>query len=280
MKMPTSVVWLSALALAGGGAKGQAAQVPAKGDPKAAKARGRGSRLRQGRAPGPHLAQHRPLSRRPVGGGGGRREPAHDLLLRGHGGRGLQDHERRGRLEARDGRPARHRIRGRHRGGGVGPERGVRRHGRGLPARQPLARRRGLQVGGRGQDLDEHRPQGHPPHRRRGRPSREPRPRLRGRPRPRLRAEPGARRLPEPGRRQDLGQGPLRGREHGRGGAGHGPLQPPRALRRHVPGAAQPLGLRQRRPGQRPLQVRGRRRHLEEGGGRGPAQGRLGQGRT
>ena len=212
-----------------------AAALSAEGDNREEDGSRRGERrgLRQAALAGAHLAEHRSLPGWTLGGRGRRAQPAHDLLLRRHGRRGLQDHERRSRLEARHGRPDRHGLGGSRRGRRVGPERRVCRHGRGVPARQPLARRRGLQVHGCGQDLGAGGPQGHAAHRRVGGPSQEPRPRLRGRAGPRLRPQPGARRLPQPRRRQDLGQGPLRGREHGGGGPGHGPHQPARALRRH-----------------------------------------------
>ena len=54
------------------------------------------------------------------------------------------------------------------------------------------------------------------------------------------------------------------------------PDQPARPLRRVLAGGAHALEPGERRAGQRPLQDDGRRRHLEEDRGRGPAQGTVG----
>ena len=91
-----------------------------------------------------------------------------------------------------------------------------------------------------------------------------------------FRPEHGARRLPLEGRRHDLAQGPLRRRQDRRHRPRHGPDQPARPVRRVLAGGAHALEPGERRARQRPLQDDGRRRHLEEDGGRGPAQGALG----
>ena len=108
------------------------------------------------------------------------------------------------------------------------------------------------------------------------RPPAQSRPRVRGRARAHLGPQPGARRLPLEGRRQDLGEGAVRRRQHGRRRPRDGSLEPERALRGHLAGAADALEPRERRSGERPLQDDGRRRHLEEARRRGPAEGPLG----
>src|SRR4029450_9345727 len=98
----------------------------------------------------------------------------------------------------------------------------------------------------------------------RPRPPAQPRPRVRGRSRAHLGPQPGARRLPLEGRRQDVVEGAVRRRQDGRRGPRDGSLEPERALRGHLAGAAHALEPRERRPGKRSLQDDGRRRHLEE----------------
>ena len=222
------------------------------------------------------MAEHRPLSRRARHRRDGCARATARLLLRRHRRRGLEDDGRGDQLAADDGRPGGHRFRGRRRGRRLRPQRRLRGDGRELHSRQRLPRRRGLQVRGRGQDVEERRPQGHAADRARARASLESRPRVRGRARPHLRPQPGARRLPLEGRRCELAEGAVRGRQDGGGGPRDGSHEPPRALRGFLAGAPHALEPGERGPGQRPLEVRGRGRQLDEAHGRRPAQGRLG----
>ena len=143
------------------------------------------------------------------------------------------------------------------------------------------AGQRHLQVHRRRQDLEARLEAGRPD-RHDGRPSEEPRHRLRRRARPRLRPQPGARRLPHHRRRQDLAAGAVEGRRHRRlrrrASTRHNPQHP---LRRPLADAAPAVGADQRRPGQRPVRLARRRRHLEARSSRqnGPARRHLGQGR-
>ena len=92
----------------------------------------------------------------------------------------------------------------RHRGGRHRSEHRLGRHGRAHVVTQHVLGRRRLQVDRRGQDLDEHGPEGQPPHRpHRHRPE-ESEHRLRGGARPSLFAERRARRLQDDRRRQDV----------------------------------------------------------------------------
>ena len=134
------------------------------------------------------------------------------------------------------------RVGGRHRGLRVGPERRLRRHGRVADPRQPLPRRRRVEVHRRGPHLAERRPDD-------------------TRHIARVRIHPtnpdlvyvaaqghawgpnaGARHLPVAGRRQDVAEGALRGRRDGGGGPGDGPEQPAHPLRGVLAGRPAALG--------------------------------------
>jgi hypothetical protein len=112
----------------------------------------------------------------------------------------------------------------RHRG--VGSERGLRRNGGVAHPRQPLARRRRLQVDRRRQVLEERGALRLTADRARARAPEEPGPRLRGRARPRVGTQCRARDLPLRGRRQELEEDPLRRRQDGRLRSHDGPQQP------------------------------------------------------
>ena len=71
-------------------------------------------------------------------------------------------------------------------------------------------------------------------------------------------------RLPHAGRREDVGEGPLRGRRHRRLRRGARPAEPARRLRRALAGAAPALGAGERRARLLALRVARRRRHVEE----------------
>ncbi len=157
-----------------------------------------------------------------------------------------------------------HRLGGRHRGGAVRPQRRLRRHGLGVPARQRLSRRRRLQVHRRRRDLAPRRSRRDAAHHQGAHPPQGPRRRLRRRPRPRLRAEPRARRLPHHRRRPALAQGAVRERQGGRRRPGDGRRQSAGALRRHLRDAAPAVDGDLGRPRQRHLQVDRRRRHLAQ----------------
>ena len=92
------------------------------------------------------LAQHRSVSRRPRHRGGGRSRSAARLLHGRDGRRRLEDRRRRHHLGSDHRRLREDRLGRRDRGRAVGPERDLRRHGRGLHPQQLLARRRRLQV--------------------------------------------------------------------------------------------------------------------------------------
>ena len=146
----------------------------------------------------------------------------------------------------------------------VAPRHALRRERRGPAAARPLRRRRHLQVDGRGEDVDAPRPSRRASRSRRlaVRPAR-PGPRFRGGPRPPVRPERRARRLPVDGRRQDVGEGPLQGREHGRLGRGVRPVESGRRLRRALGRAAGPVGERRVAGArERPLQDHRRRDHV------------------
>ncbi len=87
------------------------------------------------------------------------------------------------------------------------------------------------------------------------------RPRLR--PGSRLRASAREGCIPDHGRRRDLGPRPLRGREHGVLGSGHGSDQSPDSLRRNLAARDPHLGTHQRGTRRRPPCLPGRWRHLD-----------------
>ena len=137
---------------------------------------------------------------------GRRARPAARLLHGRDRGRGLEDDERRDRVDADHRRPGEDGLGRRDRGGPVRPERPLRRHGRELHPRQRLPRRRRLPLDRRGQDLDARGPARHDADRPHPRPPTGPRPRLRGRPRPHVGTARRAGRLPLEGRREDAGR--------------------------------------------------------------------------
>ena len=139
----------------------------------------------------------------------------------------------------------------------------LRGHGRSLRARQCLERRRRLQVPRWRQDLAPHGPRPDLSHRRGAGASEESRHRVRGRAGTPVGAERRARRLPLHRRRRDLEAGTHPRAGCGRGGPRDGSRQPARALRQLLAGAAQPVPFRQRRPGQRALEIHRRRRQLD-----------------
>ena len=155
------------------------------------------------------------------------------------------------------------------------PEDRLGGHRRVVDAQQHLGRRRPLQDDRRRRHLAARRPRelrAHRPHP--GEPGRRQH-RLRLRHRPPLGQPRGARRLQDGRRRQDLEEGPLRGRRHRLlrpGGRSPGPVDP---LRRHVAVPPHAALVLLRRQGQRPLQVDRRRRHLAAAQDR-PARGREG----
>ena len=157
------------------------------------------------------------------------------------------------------------------------------------PARRH-PRRRGVQVDRRRQDVDPPGPAGHASHIPCPDTPAEPRHRLRGGAGTRLRSQPGARHLPLRRRREELGACPLQEPGRGRGRPVHRPEQPAHSVRRDLAGPPQLLEHVERRPGQWPVEVDRRRRHLDRHhrqarlaqGAQGPhRRGRLpGQGRT
>ena len=82
----------------------------------------------------------------------------------------------------------------------------------------------------------------------------------------------GARRLPHHRRRQPLGARAVRRREHRLLRPLDGREEPAHDLGRHVAGRDAPVGDAQRRPGQRRLRLARRRRDVDEGRGRRPAE--------
>ena len=190
----------------------------------------------------------------------------------------LHGRDRRRRLEDR----RRGRRRGRNvsdgffRTGSVGaglgrrvePEHRLRRHGRGMPARQHLVRGRRLQVDRRRQDVDACRPRRQQSDRPDANSSHQRRRRLRRGDRTSLRTKRRARRVPDEGRRQDVAEGPLRRRQDRRRGHRAGPIEPADSLRDDVAGAADAVEHHEHRPGRRPLQVDRRRRDVDEADGR------------
>ena len=89
--------------------------------------------------------------------------------------------------------------------------------------------------------------------------------RARLRARPRLRPAAGARRLPHDRRRQDVDARAVRRREHRLLRHRDGSEQPAHPVRRHVAARDPHLGARERRAGQRPVQVARRRRDVDSG---------------
>ncbi len=88
--------------------------------------------------------------------------------------------------------------------------------------------------------------------------------RLRGGARTPVRPQPGARAVPDPRRRQDVGEGPVHRRQHGRRRCRPQPGQSEYRLRRRLPASAAGVGLRRRRARERHLPERGRRGQLGE----------------
>ncbi len=190
---------------------------------------------------------------------------AHDLRGDRLGGPvevGEQRHQLGAHLRRSAGRLDRRHRRGRHRS-----EHRLGRHGRAHVLAQHLLGRRGLQVGRRGQDVDEHGAQGQPPHRpHRHRPE-GPQHRLRGGAGASVFAERRARRVQDDRRRQDLdevarGQG--RWPDGRRGRPRHGSEEPEDPLCRRVRQGTAALDVQPGRPRQRHLQDRRRRQDLDE----------------
>ena len=145
-----------------------------------------------------------------------------DLLLRRVRRRRVEDGRRGHLLAQRLGRLLQQRGGGGHRRCGVGPERGLRRHGRGQHPGGRLRWRRRLQIDGRRPHLDPPGPGGDPSRRPHPRAPQRPGHRVRGRAGPRLRPEQGARRVSLARRGEELGAGavPQRGRRRHRPVAG------------------------------------------------------------
>jgi len=156
-------------------------------------------------------------------------------------------------------------------------ERRLRRIRRGQHPRQRGRGQRHLQVDRRRQDLEARLGAGGPD-RDADRAPGESRHRVCRRARPRVRPQPGARRLPDEGRRAHVAAGAQEGRRHGRVGRRLRPVQPDDRVRRALAGEASAMGAGERRSGQRPPRVPGRRRHVEAVDGERAARRRVGQG--
>ena len=203
--------------------------------------------------------------------------PAQRLLLRRHRRRHLEEHRQRRHLDQRLRRPARHRLGRRDRGRAVRPQRGLRRHGRGLHPRQRVARRRRLQVGRRRAHVEARRACAT-----RGRsaasasiraiPTSSTSPRSATRSGPTTSAACSARATAA-----RPGSGCCSSNDStGAVDLCMDPQQPARALRHHLAGAPHAVEPGERRRGQRAVEVDRRRRHLDAPHRRGTAQGAVG----
>ncbi len=211
----------------------------------------------------PPLGEHRPGAWGPLDGGRGQRRPAVRVLLRCDGRRAVEVHRRRHHLAARHG-PSDRQLVGR-RGPGVRgrPRRRLHRHRRDPAPRQHPAGRRRVPLRRRRRDVDASRARGGSELLADPDPSDRLLDRLGRGLRQALGAQRRARRLQDDRRGPDVAAGPVPGRPHGRGRHLDGARQPRRPVRRAVGGVAQVVGDELRRPGQRPLQVRRRRRDVE-----------------
>ena len=212
------------------------------------------------------VAEHRALRGRTRGRGDGRPRSSRPVLHGGGGWRDLEEHGLRPPVDQSLRRRAAgiEREHRRSRGRPLQSAGPLRRHGRERHSRRydhrgrrvPLGRRRHDVDGGRaGRHAHDQRPGGGPEELRRG---------LRLLDGPRVRARAAPRRVQVHRWREDVDEGAVRERQHGRDRPRDGPTAPRRAVRGGLAGLPEAMEAVERRPGKLTLQDDGRRTALDE----------------
>src|ERR1700676_671176 len=222
------------------------------------------------------MAADRPVPRRSCGRGQRRAGGSGYLVLRRRRRRRMEEYRCRRFLEAHV-RRSKDRVDRRDCGRRLGSQCHLCRHRGSMSARQYHVRRRCLQIRRRGSHLEEHGAQGHPANRRSDRASQEPGHRTGRRSRACVWPERRTRRVPQRRRRADLDQGSIQGPGHRRDRRGIRSRQSQHRLRLAVANAPPALELLERRAWLRPLQIDGRRPHVEASRGHGLPAGILGR---